>query len=194
MTEAYPLQWPDHKKRTASYHRERSRFRVASFAVTRDELFRELNLLGAKSVVLSTNIPLRQDGLPYANTKKQDDPGAAIYFQYKSKAMCFACDRWEKIEDNIQAIRHTINALRGIARWGSGDMLEAAFTGFQALPAPGSSKPWWQVLQCVSAAPLSEIEAHYKILARQHHPDNGGSAEKMSEINAAIATARKEKS
>lgn len=195
MTEAYPLQWPEHKPRTPAYRQERSRFRVSSFAIVRDMLMRELNLLGAKSVVLSSNIPLRNDGLPYANFKRLDDTGAAVYFQYKGKSMCFACDRWERVEDNIQAIRHTIAALRGIARWGSGDMLEAAFTGFQALPPPSSAaREWWDVLECRRDSPSSVIEQNYKRLARDHHPDNGGSADRMAELNVAIAAARKEKS
>jgi hypothetical protein len=131
MTAAYPLQWPTGKKRTS--YRESSRFR-SSFAVARDELINELKMLGAKQVVISTNVPLRQDGLPYANFRQPADPGVAVYFQYKNNSMCFACDRWQKIDDNIQAIRHTINALRGIARWGTGDILTAALTGFTALP------------------------------------------------------------
>lgn len=190
MTEAYPLFWPEHRKRTN--YRESSRFRVSSFAVVRDELMRELNSLGAKSIVLSTNIPLRQDGLPYANFRQPQDPGVAVYFLYKGKSMCFACDRWQKIEDNIQAIRHTINALRGIARWGTGDMLQAAFTGFQALPAP-SAREWWDILQVRRDTPIDVIETNYRSLARTNHPDSGGDPAKMSEINAAIAQARKEK-
>lgn len=191
MTEAYPLSWPQSKKR--STRREKSPFRPPTFAQIRDALMRELNLLGAKSIVLSTNIPLRQDGLPYANTRQPDDAGVVVYFLYKEKQMCFCCDRWNKIEDNIQAIRHTINALRGIARWGTGDMLQAAFDGFTALPPP-RGKEWWDILECIRSAPLAEIETHYKMLARRHHPDAGGSAEKMSEINAAMDIARKEKS
>ena len=188
MTEAFPLHWPDHRPRTK--YRESSRFRIGSFAVVRDKLFHELELLGAKSVVLSTNIPLRQDGLPYANFKTPTDPGVAVYFLYKKKQMCFACDRWEKIEENIQAIHHTINALRGISRWGSGDMLEAAFTGFQAIAAP-SERKWWDILQVRQDTPIEIIEGNYKTLARQRHPDNGGSHDAMSELNLAINQARK---
>ena len=190
MTEAYPLQFPEHKKRTN--YPESSRFRVSSFAVVRDELMRELKMLGAKNVVLSTNIPLRQDGLPYANTRQPEDKGVAVYFSYKDKSMCFACDRWKKIEDNIQAVRHTINARRGIARWGSGDMLEAAFTGFQALEAP-LGKEWWDILQVNRNTTPEACELMYRQLSRKHHPDAGGSAEKMAELNNAISEARLEK-
>jgi hypothetical protein len=49
--------------------------------------------------------------------------------------MCFACDRWDSVADNVQAIRKTIEALRGIERWGTGDMVQRAFAGFVALPS-----------------------------------------------------------
>lgn len=190
MTEAYPLHWPENKPRTK--YREDSRFKVGSFAVVRDKLFAELQRLGAQYVVLSTNIELRQDGLPYANRRNPTDPGVAVYFQYKKKSMCFSCDRWNKIEDNMQAVHHTIEALRGIARWGTGDMMEAAFSGFVALEGP-RTKQWWEVLNADKDWTLEHIESSYRSLAREAHPDNGGSNERMIELNAAIAQARKEK-
>lgn len=48
--------------------------------------------------------------------------------------MCFACEKWQDVYGNIYAIGKTIEALRGIERWGTGDMVEQAFTGFVALP------------------------------------------------------------
>jgi DnaJ-domain-containing protein 1 len=103
--------------------------------------------------------------------------------------MSFACDRWQKIEHNMQAIAKTIEALRGIARWGTGDMLEAAFTGFTALPAPGALREWWEVLGTVRTANQDEIKAAYRRLASEHHPDRGGSAQRMVEINEAYRKA-----
>lgn len=189
MTEAYPLHWPVHRKR--HQYRERSKFKV-TFDRARKLLRAELERMGAHDVILSTNVQLRLDGNPYADRKAPADPGVAVYFKYKGNSMCFACDRWDTVCDNIWAIHHTIEALRGIARWGSGDMLEAAFTGFQALPAP-AGKEWWDVLQCTRDNSLEVIEQQYKRLARDHHPDNGGSSEKMAELNAAVSEARKAK-
>jgi hypothetical protein len=97
--------------------------------------------------------------------------------------MCFACDRWDEIEDNCQAIAKTIGALRGIERWGSGQMVEQAFTGFIALPAP--EQPW-QVLGLDTSNPTADqVEHAYRRLAAQHHPDRGGDPHTMSRINAA---------
>lgn len=139
---AFPLCWPAGKPRTRG--QVRSRFDT-SFTRARTNLTEELDRLGARNCILSTNIELRLDGLPYANRAQPVDRGAAIYFDYKGKAMAFCCDRWDKIECNIHAIALTIGALRGISRWGSGDMMESAFTGFTALAAPVSAS-WRDVL------------------------------------------------
>lgn len=184
---AFPLQWPAGRARRPAYRREAAAFDTG-MAAARDGAFNQVALLGARNVVLSSNVPLRQDGKPYASFPRIDDPAVALYFTYQGKEMCFACDRWTRVEDNIQAIRKTIEALRGIARWGTGDMLQAAFTGFAALPPPivaGISKPWHEVLGVASTATRAEIEAAYKRLASQNHPDKGGSTAAMTAINQA---------
>jgi hypothetical protein len=107
-------------------------------------LQRELRFLGAQNVVLSSNIPLRRDGLPYADFRRPDDPGVAVYFLYRKRQMCFACDRYYMTEDNVRAIALTIEALRGIERWGASDMIERAFTGFQAI-AEKAQRSWREV-------------------------------------------------
>ena len=183
MTEAYPLQWPEGKARLPQYERERSRFKT-TLAEARDALLNEIYLLGATNNVISTDIELRRDGLPYASKKPPQDPAVAVYFTYKNKQHCFACDRWDRVKDNVQAIRHTIGALRGIERWGTGDMLEAALTGYLALPAP---TPWHQVLGVSSDAPPYTVKGAYRRLARTAHPDSGGSDKAMSELTSAMA-------
>lgn len=196
MTQAYPLHWPAHRPRNR--YPERSKFKT-TFDRARRDLRAELDRMGATDVILSTNVQLRLDGHPYADRRAPEDRGVAVYFKYNGQNMCFACDRWDSVQDNILAIHHTIEALRGIARWGSGDMLEAAFTGFQALPPPSSAvrtnETWWGVLKCSRLWDIATIEKHYREMARLHHPDSpNGSAEKMAELNTAIAQARKEKS
>lgn len=185
MTEAYPLQWPVGRPRTK--RRERSRFNV-SFAKARDHLFRELALMGARLPVLSTNVSLRRDGLPYANQPEPEDSGICVYFEKKGKQFAFACDRWDRVRDNVQAVRHTIAALRGLDRWGTGDMVEAAFTGFEALPPPS----WRTDLGLGSEATIDEAEREYRARARAAHPDTGGSEDAMSRLNVAIQQARTE--
>ena len=184
--EAFPLCWPDGWKRTA--YKDDSRFRT-EFTKARDFLFAEIGRMGGTKIILSTNLPLRRDGLPYANQPNPSDSGAAVYFTYKGKSMVFACDRFRKVGDNIYAIGLTIEALRGIERWGASDMMERAFSGFKALSA---GKSWFDVLRCAPDAPKEEIERCYRILARQRHPDVGGSEEAMAELNKAREEALKD--
>ena len=189
-TDAFPLKWPEGRPRTDRFRRERSRFNT-SFGKARDSLMSSLRLLGARNIVLSTNIPLRGDGLPYANTGPVSDPGVAVYFTYKKNQMCFACDRWDRVQDNTQAIRHTIEALRGIARWGTGDMMEAAFQGFTALPSPDHIRDWREVLgfKRDERPSAEQIERAYKQLRSRHHPDKGGNAELFNDVQVAYEKA-----
>lgn len=190
--EAYPLCWPIGRKR-ASW-REKARFAI-SLGKARDAVIHEVKLLGGGSLVISSNLMLRQDGLPYANQRQPDDAGVAVYFTYKKRQMCFACDRWQKVEDNMQAIAKTIDALRGVARWGTGDMMEAAFTGFTALPAPGqtATRGWREVFGFGTLpANMADVEAVYRALRSKHHPDKGGNAEQFNAVQVAYDQARQE--
>lgn len=158
----------------------------------------ELKLLRAAKIILSTNIPLRGDGLPYATFSTPKDKGVAIYFVFKQKQMVFACDEWDRIEHNVWAIAKTIEALRGIERWGSGDMLERAFTGFAQLPAPSMKKHWREVLGFMGSTTkledinLTILKARRDELAMKAHPDHGGDSKRMAEINVAFDEAVRE--
>ncbi len=190
--EAYPLQWPAGWKR--SQFRSVAQFHT-QFGAARDHLFRELARMSARAPILSTNIPLRNDGLPYANFSQPSDPGAAIYFQLKGRPMVFACDRWNKVTDNVQAIRLTVGALRGIERWGASDMLERAFAGFAQLPAPlTGGVPWREVLGVDGRSSLEEARRRRNLLAGIYHPDTGVSPDqtKMAEVNAAYSQAEQD--
>lgn len=201
--EAYPLAWPVGRKRTQPGYRETANFTV-SLGKARDNIVHEVTLLvGGRygpdpHIVISTNLQLRRDGLPLATQRQPDDPGVAVYFLYKKRQMSFACDRWRKIEHNMQAIAKTIEALRGIARWGTGDMLEAAFTGFTALPPPaadaaGQARPkQWRDVFGTGVHNREQLQDVYRRLAGVHHPDRGGDARKMAELNEAREQALQE--
>lgn len=194
MTEAFPLQWPAGWKRTDYWNRKHARF-DATFAMARDGLLNELRMMRAGNIVLSTNVILRRDGLPYANQANPTDPGVAVYFTIwkalKTQQKVIACDRWKDVADNLRAIQKTIEALRGLDRWGASEVLDRAFTGFEQLPPPPkkeSKRPWWEVLEF--GGPLvnsKDIAERRRELARRYHPDNGyePNATKMAEINAA---------
>lgn len=170
MITAYPLQWPLEYPRTK--RPIRAKFK-SSFAASRDGIIKELKLLGAKDIILSTNIPLKNDGLPYASFKVPEDKGVAVYFNLYNQPSVFACDRYDKIEDNMKAVMLTIEAMRGIDRWGVSELLKRAFTGFKALPESGSNTKnnWWDILEINQYASLEEIKSAYRELSKKYHPD-----------------------
>lgn len=198
MAEAYPLTWPDGQPRTPSHMRKRSQFKVSQDTAQRF-LRAEIQRLGGRNLIISTNIPIRQDGLPYADAARRiiRDNGVAVYFDYDGKPMCFACDKWETVRENIHAISKTIEALRGIERWGSGDMMEKAFRGYAALPPPMTppKQKWWQVFGFSGPdVTFATIRAKYLDFVRQFH--EGGATpdpDRMAMYNAAYDEAREEK-
>jgi len=180
---AYPLAWPPGWPRTLPEKRERSKFTatVPSALAFLDE---EVRRLGAKNLVVSSN---------YTLGAAPEDVGVCVYFDYQELKAGIPCDRWLRVEDNLRAIAKTIEAMRGIERWGAKHMIKAAFTGFAALPAPGASRPWRAVLELDPGdGILSKVEAAYKRLRSKYHPDKGGSAERFHEIQNAYDQARAE--
>lgn len=190
---AYPLQWPTGRARAKS--RAVARFttntragytarRAHSVAESVDEISHALDLMGAEQLIVSTNIPLRADGWPRSGQAAPSDPGVAVYFRYHGKPVCLACDQWTKVEDNLWAVALTLEAMRGIDRWGAAE-LEATFTGYAALPAP-AGRQWWDVLEVDQHTPSPDvIRASYRRLVKLHHPDAGGSADKFREVQEA---------
>lgn len=188
MIEAFPLHWPLGYSRTK--YKQPARFDT-SFAAARDGLIKEVKLFGGKSLVISSNIPIKNDGMPYASYRKPEDTGIAVYFIYNNEQVVFACDKWDKCEDNLQAIRKTIEAFRGQERWGVSELLKRTFTGFKELPEQSNAKPWWQVLGVQKNANVFQIKEAYRALAKIHHPDVGGNHALFQEINNAYQQALK---
>lgn len=193
-TESFPLHWPMLQPRTPDHRRRDSKFST-SVGRARDELLRELGLLGATSIVVSTNCPVRRDGLLYADSSEPRDPGVAVYFNRRvggaTRPYTLACDSYRKVRWNLRAVGVTVEALRTIARHGATEMLEQAFTGFAALPPAPTPKAWFDVLGVSQNATLREAKQAYLALIAEHHPDKGGDTAKAAEINAAWTDATK---
>lgn len=182
---AYPLAWPPGWPRTKA--RTKGPYRT-QLPGSLNNLRAELRLLcgdaPAKTLVLSSNATLG-DTAPA-------DPGVVAYVTWEGEQFAIPCDRWSLIEHNVQAIALTIEAMRAMERHGAKHMIKAMFRGFTALPAPDHVN-WRRVLDLWGGAIKAEhVQAQWKHLAAKHHPDKGGSADRMAEINAARDAALKE--
>ncbi len=213
MREPFPLQWPDGWSRTAPDERKRSRFvnqRKERLGVTLalNEVLAELRRMGASNVVLTSNLPTRRDGLPYGDGRA-GDPGIAVWFVLRDQERVFACDCWTTPADNMHAIALSIEALRGLERWGAADVVARAFAGFRALPAgddahagtrsdPHTKRHWRDVLDVRSTDLtnvdlLAIVKARYRNLMKTAHPDAGAaSSARAVELNIALEEATKD--
>lgn len=173
--QAYPLSWPANWPRTKQ-PQPNSRFSKVSVPAALDALESELGRLGAKTVVISSNVTLAH--------RSPSDPGVAVYFSLGKLRCSLACDRWTNVAHNLWAISKHIEALRGQDRWGVGS-IDQAFAGYAALPAPTGKDPWSLLGLPREAATRDKIMDRYRTLAQTAHPDKGGTTEAFRELTAA---------
>ncbi len=194
----FPLYWPLNQERTEPNKRRRAAFgtrggtnyvghyvpsRKHTISESARELEQEIRRMGGKDMVISSNLRVKANGLPYSNQRTPDDPGVAVYFNWHKRDLVFACDKWLSIEDNLWAIVKHIEALRGQERWGVGS-LDQAFAGYAALPDP-DRRQWWEVLNVPPTATDEEIKRAYRNKAMQCHPDHGGDAVMFDQVQKA---------
>lgn len=211
--EAYPLAWPVGWKRSkhrttadfgtqyvpegASWKRKRELTIAEATTRVLDELRRMR--VSPNAVVISTNLRLRNDGLPLSKQREPEDPGVAVYWKKDGKDLVIAADCYTKIADNLAAVAATLDAMRAIKRHGGAAILERAFTGFQALAAPiAGGRPWRQVLGVGVLTPATR-DIHWEIITEAYkrkrsetHPDKGGSHEAFLAVQQAYQEAGRE--
>lgn len=155
MIEAFPLQWPEGFER--SKNKKYSQFQC-TVAQARDGVLEEIKRLKGQNPIISSNVPVKRDGQMYGNAKPVDgDTGVAVYFTWDNEQYVLACDQYMYLQDNLRAIEKSIDALRGLKRWGASDILKRAFKGFKALPP---------------SLEFVVTEDNYKSLVKKYHPDN----------------------
>ena len=193
MQEAFPLDWPLGYARTKN--RKYSRFQQTPGAAL-SFLRQEVSRLGGKNLVVSTSLPVRKDGGIYAEylAKKVDDPGVAIYFDLNGEPIAMCCDQYDRVFDNAYALGKSVEALRGIDRWGCSEFMKRAFTGFKALPESGSatSENWAEeVLSVQPGDTWDRVKFLYRQRVKDSHPDTGGTAEMFDLVQRAFAHLKK---
>jgi hypothetical protein len=194
MIPAYPLSWPHGIPRTEAARRSASQFKTALPAALKNvtnslRRFGEATGKRVENMVISSNYSLGE--------QSPKDPGVAVWFVWDGRERCIAVDRYAKLEHNLQAIHHVLEARVTEARHGGLRIVQQTFTGFVALPSPESlgGKSAWEVLGLSpSTARLMNavevIERAYREKAKSIHPDAGGSEASMAELNAARDAAK----
>lgn len=184
----YPLHWPENWPRNKQP--AKSAFKTTLNGAIKNvqnslKLFASDSGHKVENVIISSNVSLMNE-----NPK---DAGVAIYFTWDGIATCIAVDRYLKLEENLQAIHHVIEAERTKLRHGGLNLVRAAFRGYAALPAPASLKtdPFEFLGLDKKTATAEDIERAYKTKARSLHPDGGGSTADFQKLQEAKASALK---
>lgn len=198
-----PLCWPEAVARTAPHLRGAPQFNDRSLYSAAGFVKQEINRLNGRkwshedsSLIISSNLRLRQDGLPASNQVEPADSGVAVYFTLRiqrngkiiERPIVMSCDKWRKTSDNLYAIGKDIEAQRARARWGCTNF-EQAFRGYLAIPERCGGVSWWSVLQIKPEASRAEIEAAYRTLAKVMHPDVGGTVDGFNRLQTAFEQA-----
>lgn len=206
LATAYPLQWPAGWPRTpqdelrfgrfssatsTTYGSGRAMQRKITIAEGCARILDQLERMTGRDVVISTNVPVTRQGLPRSDARAPGDAGAAVYWRDGRldgwPSRCIAIDRYTTVADNLAAIAATLDAMRAIDRHGGAQILNRAFEGFTALPAPGGTSHWRDVLD------PADPEGSYRRLRAQHHPDRGGAADEFHAVQMAYDAYRFER-
>lgn len=202
----YPLEWPEGWQRT-TYRETTSRYR-ATFVQSRDQVLRALRLLASRelraspragSIVISSNLPTRLDGLPLAGGRVSGDPGIAIWWRTPDNAIkVIACDKYPKVEHNLRACALALDAMRALERSGASQIFERSAQSCTAGALPSSADRHVEGVMSVGVArtvmcftpdeilKIEDVTQRFTALARVRHPDKpNGSHEKFVELQTA---------
>lgn len=206
----YPLTWPANFPRTANRKTDNFAKKSANGGMQPLTVLQAFNRVVAEAaaftlhnrvwrinpgeMIVSSNLRVRRsDHMPESTQKAPLDPGVAVYFELDKQPYCLPCDKWDSVAGNLAAVAAHLNAIRGIERWGVGD-LRTQFAGFQALPDPDRII-WRDVFGYDKHAPppsAQELANQFKLLRSKQHPDKGGNAQEFDRVMKAYELACKE--
>ncbi len=198
-----PLCWPNNVPRHPPHRLMMPRFELRSLDQAARMVIHEINRLNQRhwrhndeSVIISSNVRLRQDGLPYSNDKEPFDVGVAVYFKLRfdrngkwyERPCVLSCDKWCRVGYNLTAIAKDIDAQRARDRWGATN-IEQAFRGYLAIPEQCGGQAWWDMFSLPSTATKDDIISKFRQLAKSAHPDVGGNVAEWNRLSIAYEEA-----
>lgn len=177
------LCWPETKPRAAQ--RIDGAFKGHEVASVENRIGWEMARWGIRAYIISRNNQRLFAG----------DPGAALWWtDRQGELRVLACDKYKKLANNLRAIQITLEAMRGLERWGAYTAEQAAEGARLALPAPDSDSvpDWRKLFGHIDGIPndkqLVLVEHDYRAKSREAN----GNAERQKILNLAIEAARKE--
>lgn len=174
--------WPEHQPQTE--HPKPSRFADSSFSSELDDLSHQLRLLKANNASVYADLDVGRSGRFLVRWNRNDDNGVAVHWKVGDENFVLAIDRYATPAENLRAIVKTIEALRGIDRWGGDALVQQAFSAFQPqLPLlVEPERSCWEILGIDPGATRVEIMAAFLERVKTAHPDHGGNDAAFQEL------------
>jgi hypothetical protein len=160
--------------------------------VSWDDTIRQLSDMMAKWGVTEWSvIPMR----PYrrANEYWWSESERRVTLRYRhpsGREVLISLDAQQRGHDNLRVLYLACEAMRMNEKRGLGNVIADAYLQLEG--AKQHVDPY-EVLGVRSDAPMTVIEAVYKALAKERHPDAGGSTEAMTLLNEAMERVRTER-
>lgn len=160
----YPLRWPDGLPRVAKP------LTSSPFKTTRPTAIanveKSLAAFARDSGIKISRIQITSN----VGGLRQDDPADAavsVWFEWDGDMRCIPIDRFSKVEWNLQAIHHLIEADRTKIRYGGLEMVRAAWRGLNLALAAPKRVDWRLALRIEGKATPETVSAAYKLRARE---------------------------
>lgn len=114
--------------------------------------------------------------------EKLGSADATVRFELRGTTITVACSSQTTYRQNLRCVAFAVEAMRMNEKRGIADTLQKAYL---QLAAPPQQRDPYEVLGARPDTDLADIEALYKSKARRLHPDTGGDADAMRELNEA---------
>ncbi len=121
----------------------------------------------------------------------RSDPRVIVEFTHpKGNTVSLTMEEQLTAPDNLRVLFLALDAMRLNEKRGIGDVLGEAYL---QLAASEQARDPYEILGIRPDTPAEVMEASYKALAKVHHPDKGGDADKFKEIQDAYERITKER-
>lgn len=195
---ALPAKWPG-RKRGAGWKPKRSPFKGHNWSRIEKELLEEIARINGRDVTIALDIRnpghFRADGGIRADARPVTSAVVVSFTRPDGRKLVFPCDAYAFWQDNVWAVRLSLEALRAVDRHGvtAGDQ---QYEGFAALPPGGKAGMTVEDARAF-VAELSGIEESalafptvltmaLRTARSKAHPDAGGSTESFQKLEEAV--------